>query len=63
MKFCSQTSDLQQEVSKLNNICVSSRFPKTDLVTNLLNLENQIFEIVIEIESEKLKFFSIATVN
>ena len=63
MKFCSQTSDLQQEVSKLNNICVSSRSPKTDLVTNLLNLENRIFEIVIEIESEKLKFFSIATVN
>ena len=37
---------LQQEVLKFNDICVSWSFPKNDLVTNLLNPENQSFEIV-----------------
>ena len=32
---------LQQEVLKFNDICVSCSSTKTDLETNLLNLENQ----------------------
>ena len=32
---------LQQEVLKFNDICVSWSSPKTDLVTNFLNLENR----------------------
>ena len=36
---------LQQEVLKFNDICVSWSSPKTDLVTNFLNLENRSFEI------------------
>ena len=36
---------LEQEVLKFNDICVSWSFPKTDQVTNLLNLENQSFEV------------------
>ena len=39
-------SKLQQEVLKFNDICVSWSFPKTDLVTNFLNPENQSFENV-----------------
>ena len=31
---------LQQEVLKFNDICVGWSSPKTDLVTNFLNLEN-----------------------
>ena len=37
---------LQQEVLKFNDICVSWSSPKTDLVTNLLNLENRSLENV-----------------
>ena len=37
---------LQQEVLKSNDICVTWSSPKTDLVTNLLNLENSSFENV-----------------
>ena len=37
---------LQQEVLKFNDICVSWSSPITDLVTNLLNLENRSFETV-----------------
>ena len=37
---------LQQEVLKFNDICVSWSSPKTDLVTNFLNLENRSFENV-----------------
>ena len=37
---------LQQEVLKLNDICVSSSSPKTDLEKNFLNLENWSFENV-----------------
>ena len=36
----------QQEVVKFNDICVSWSSPKTDLETNVLNLENQSFENV-----------------
>ena len=35
----------QQEVLKFN-ICVNCSFPKTDLETNSLNMENQSFENV-----------------
>ena len=35
---------LQQEVLNFNNICVSWSSPKTGLVTNLSNVENQSFE-------------------
>ena len=35
---------LQKEVSKLRDICMSWSSPKTDLVGNFLNLENQSFE-------------------
>ena len=38
--------ELQQEVLKFNDICVSCSSPKTDLETNVLNLENQSFEKV-----------------
>ena len=34
----------QEEVLKFNDICVSWSSPKTDLVTNFLNLENRSFE-------------------
>ena len=34
---------LQQEVWKFSDICVSWTFPKTDLETNFLNLENRSF--------------------
>ena len=46
--FCYQTSDfkLQQEVLKLNDICVSCSPPKSDLVINFLNLDNRSFESV-----------------
>ena len=37
---------LQQKVLKFNDICVSWSSPKTDLVTNFLNLENRSFENV-----------------
>ena len=37
---------LQQEVLKFDDICVSWSSPKTDLETNLLNLENRSFENV-----------------
>ena len=37
---------LQQEVLKFNDICMSWSSPKTDLVTNFLNPENQSFENV-----------------
>ena len=37
---------LQQEVLKFNDICVSWSSPKTDLVIDFLNLENQSFENV-----------------
>ena len=37
---------LQQEILKFNDICVSWSSPKTDLVTNFLNLENRSFENV-----------------
>ena len=37
---------LQQEVLKFNDICVSWSSPKTDLVTDFLNLENRSFENV-----------------
>ena len=36
--------NLQQEVSTFNDICVSWSSPKTDLETNLLNLEYRSFE-------------------
>ena len=36
----------QQEVLKFNDISVSWSSPKTDLVTNFLNLENRSFENV-----------------
>ena len=35
---------LQEEVLKFSNICMSWSFPKTNLVTNFINLENQSFE-------------------
>ena len=35
---------LQKEVSKLSDICMSWSSPKTDLVGNFFNLENQSFE-------------------
>ena len=38
---------LQKEVLKFNGICVSWSSVKTDLETNLLNLENRKFENVI----------------
>ena len=37
---------LQQEVWKLNDICVSCSSPKTDLFTYFLNLKNRSFENV-----------------
>ena len=37
---------LQREVLKFNVVCVSWSSPKIDLVTNFLNLENQISENV-----------------
>ena len=37
---------LQQEVLNFSDICVSWNSPKTDLVTNFLNLENRSFENV-----------------
>ena len=45
-----QTFNLQQEVLKFNDICVSWSSPKSDLETNFLNFEyvalNQSFEYV-----------------
>ena len=38
--------ELQQEVLKFNDICVIWSSPKTDLVINLLDLENRSFENV-----------------
>ena len=38
--------NLQQEVSKFNDVCVSWSSPKSDLQTNILNLENRSFENV-----------------
>ena len=35
---------LQQEALKFSDICVSLSSPKTDLVTNFLNLKNRSFE-------------------
>ena len=40
-------SQLQQEVWKFNDICVSWSSPKTDLEINFLNLENRGFEYAI----------------
>ena len=40
---------MQQENLKLSDICVGWSSPKTDLVTNLLNLENR--------SSENVSFF------
>ena len=37
---------LQQEVLKLNDICVDWSSPKTDLETDFLDLENRSFENV-----------------
>ena len=37
---------LQQEDIKFNDTCVSWSFPKTDLVTNFLNLQYRSFENV-----------------
>ena len=37
---------LHQEVLKFNDICASWSSPNTDLVTNILNPENQSFEVV-----------------
>ena len=37
---------LQQEFWKFNYVCVSWSFPKTELLTNFLNLENRSFEKV-----------------
>ena len=37
---------LQQDVLNFSDICVSWNSPKTDLVTNFLNLENRSFENV-----------------
>ena len=37
---------LQQKLLKFNNICVSWSSPKTDLETNILNLDNRSFEKV-----------------
>ena len=37
---------LQQEALKFNDMCVSWSSPKTDVVTNFLNLENRSFEDV-----------------
>ena len=36
----------QHDVLKLNDICVSWSFPKTDLETNFLNLQNRSFQNV-----------------
>ena len=38
--------ELQQEFLEFNDICVIWSSPKTDLVTNLLDLENRSFENV-----------------
>ena len=38
--------NLQQEVLKFNDICLSWSSPKTDLVTNFLDLENRSFKNV-----------------
>ena len=35
---------LLQEVLKFNDTCLSWSFPKTDMETNFVNLENQSFE-------------------
>ena len=37
---------LQQELLQFNNICVSWNSPKTELETDLFNLENRSFENV-----------------
>ena len=37
---------VQQEFLKFNDICVNWRPPKTDLETNVLNLENQSLEYI-----------------
>ena len=37
---------LQQEILKFNNVCVSRGFPKTEMVTNFLSLENRSSENV-----------------
>ena len=37
---------MQQEVLKFSDICVSWSSPKTEQVTNFLNLENRSFENV-----------------
>ena len=37
---------LQQEALKFNDICMSWSSPKTDLMTNFLNLKNRSFENV-----------------
>ena len=36
----------REEVLKFNNICMGWSFPKTDLVTNFLNPEDQTFDNV-----------------
>ena len=41
-----QNFNLQQEVLKFSDICVSWKSPKTDLETTCLNLENRGFENV-----------------
>ena len=38
--------NLQQELQKLNDICVSWSYTKTDLEKNFLKLENRSFEDV-----------------
>ena len=38
------TFKFQHKVLKFNDICVSWSFPKTDLKTNFVNLENLSFE-------------------
>ena len=42
--YLSLVFKLQQELFKFNDSCVSWSFPKADLVTNFLNLENRSFE-------------------
>ena len=42
---------LQQELLKLNDICVSWSSPKTDLQTNLLNLEIEVLRMLVFLDS------------
>ena len=53
--------ELQQEVLKLNDICVSWSSLKTDLVTNFLNLKNRSFENVSIVTFKKI--FDIPLLN